>query len=185
MFSRVLVTNRGALSGVPFARAVVAQAVKHGATLIVLREKDLEAAALLPMAEELGSRSPIPVVVSHLPEVARAAGAAGVHLGWSSTSIKEARSSMNADALVGVSVHDVEEGVERASEGADYLFLGPVNTTPKPRTAPPIGFEPIRQLASRVRIPVVAIGGLGFDDLARVREAGAAGLAAIRAFANP
>lgn len=184
MFERVLVTSRDLVGSRPFVDAVVEQAERHDATLVVLREKDLPADRLRALAEELVAKSPVPVVVAHRPEVARDARAAGVHLGWSSPGVGEAKAMLNADALVGVSVHDVDEGVERAREGADYLFMGPVETTPKTPPQPPIGLEPVRALAARVRIPVVAIGGLRFDDLSRVRATGAAGIAAIRAFAS-
>lgn len=183
MFSLVLVTNRDQLHGRPLVEAIVDGAVRHSATLIVLREKDLDPRDLLPLATELVASASVPVVVAHRPEVARDAGAAGVHLGWSSPSIREARAVLNAGALVGVSVHDVDEGVERAREGADYLFMGPVSATPKSGPATPIGLEPVRELAAQVEVPVVAIGGLGLDDLPRVRATGAAGIAAIRAFA--
>ena len=89
---------------------------------------------------------------------------------------------VGASRLIGVSVHDVEEGVARAAEGADYLFMGPVSSTPKEHPIPPIGLAPVGTLAERVSVPVVGIGGLGPDDLPGLRAAGASGVAAIRAF---
>jgi thiamine-phosphate pyrophosphorylase len=185
VFSRVLVTSRGNLSGDQLVENIVHATTHHAATLIVLREKDLKPRQLLTLAKDLVASTSVPVVVAHCPDVARDAGAAGVHLGWSSPRVREARAVLNAGKLVGVSVHGVEEGVQRVREGADYLFMGPVNTTPKSRPIAPLGLEPIRELVARVGVPVVAIGGLGPDDVPRVRSTGAAGIAAIRAFANP
>lgn len=182
MFERVLVTARRLHGDRPFGDAVADAARRHHATLIVVREKDLDDALLTEAVGAVLDRTDVPVVVAHRPEVAAETGAAGVHLGWTSGSVAEAREKLEPHALVGVSVHDVNEGLSRAADGADYLFLGPVQATPKSHAVAPIGWAPIEELASRVSIPVVAIGGLGLQDLVSARAAGAAGIAAIRAF---
>jgi thiamine-phosphate diphosphorylase len=152
-------------------------------TLVVVREKDLPDVALLRLLADLIPSVPVPVVVAHRPDLARQSGAAGVHLGWNSPSIQDAREILEPGALVGVSVHDVDEGRGRALDGADYLFLGPVRDSPKSHGAvPPIGFEPLRELARQVSIPVIAIGGLTPADEPAVLERGCAGWAAIRSF---
>jgi len=181
---RVLVSDRGRLpESSPVAEALLALVAQHGATSLVLREKDLSDERLLEIARDLVSRASVPVVVAHRPDVARDSGAAGVHLGWNSPSVSEARAMVGPSCVVGASVHDVGEGEERARDGADYLFLGPIRTSPKQgRDQPPLGFLPLREMAGRVDIPVVGIGGLTLEDEPAVLAAGAAGWAAIRAF---
>ena len=184
MFERVLVTARESAtdSSMPYADQVADASRRHQVTMIVVREKDLEIAALEELVEAVMARVHVPVIVAHRPEVARAVGAAGAHLGWSSPGIADTRRILEPGALIGVSVHGVDEGVQRADQGADYLFFGPVRETPKTTPRAAIGFEPVAALASRVPIPVVAIGGLTSGDLPAARSAGAAGIAAIRSF---
>lgn len=180
---RVLVTGGAAARGPDLSARIARAVAAGGATAVVLREKDLERDALVRLARDVVTAAPVPVIIAHRPAAVAPAGAAGVHLGWTSPSVSEARAQIPGDARIGVSVHSVEEGLARAAEGADYLFFGPVRATPKPHgPVTPLGYDPVASLAAAVSIPVVAIGGLGPADDDAVRGTGAAGWAAIRAF---
>ncbi|MAG56902.1 MAG: thiamine phosphate synthase [Planctomycetes bacterium] len=180
---RVLVTQRALLGERPLAPTILDAARRGAATAILLREKDLDDGVLFELARALVVHATVPVVLAHRPDLARDAGCAGVHLGWNSPSIQEARKFLEPGAVVGVSVHDVNEGVVSTAEGADYLFCGPVRPTPKAHgPVEPIGFSPLRELAARTSVPVVGIGGLTPADEEEVMATGAAGFAAIRAF---
>ena len=83
---------------------------------------------------------------------------------------------------MGVSVHSIEEG-RAAGPEADYLLFGPIYPTPKPHGLVfPVGVDALRTLASEVRIPVIAVGGIELSHEPDLIGAGAAGIAAIRAF---
>ena len=85
--------------------------------------------------------------------------------------------------LVGRSCHSAEEALEAERAGADYVYFGPVYATPsKARFGPPQGLEALAAVCCRVRIPVVAIGGITLENAAACLAAGAAGVAAIRLF---
>jgi thiamine-phosphate pyrophosphorylase len=119
--------------------------------------------------------------------VAFAAGAHGVHAAETSvpiaTLVAAARSSTRTDFLVGASCHSRERAVEAANKGADYLFFGPVFATPsKENFGAPQGLEKLADVCAAVSIPVIAIGGVSVENARACRQAGAAGVAAIRLF---
>jgi thiamine-phosphate diphosphorylase len=122
----------------------------------------------------------VPVVVNGRADVALALGL-GVHLPERDLPVSAARRLLPG-ALIGRSVHDLEGARNAAREGADYLVVGPVFTTPTHPETPALGVEGFRAIAAAVPIPVLAIGGL---DRERAVALGGAGWAAIRAFAKP
>lgn len=180
---RVLVTERALAPPGALVDAVVRAVAAGGITMVVVREVDLAPGDQVRYAQDLIARVGVPVLMARNPELALRAGAAGVQLGWTSPSPVEARAALGLDRIIGASVHSVEEGVEVAEFGVDYVMLGPIFPTPKRHgLVLPLGLDAVAELARRVKIPVVAIGGM---DLAREQDAlaaGAAGIAAIRAF---
>lgn len=123
------------------------------------------------------------VVVNDRLDVALAAGAAGVHLGQHSMPARRVRAIAPPGFLVGVSCHSLEEAATAESAGADYLLLGPVFETPsKLAYGPPLGLEKFGEIASRLRTPILALGGVTPDRVKACIDAGAAGIAAIRMF---
>jgi len=88
-----------------------------------------------------------------------------------------------AGFLVGVSCHSVEDALEAESAGADYVLLGPVFATPsKLHYGAPLGIEKLREAAGRVKIPVLALGGITVERVRPCLEAGATGIAGISVF---
>jgi 8-oxo-dGTP diphosphatase len=112
--------------------------------------------------------------------LARRVGAHGVHvpsrhLEWLATDARP------HDLLIGASVHDARQ-LEAARRGANFAVLGPVCATPSHVDAEPLGWTRFAELARGAGLPVYAIGGVGPDDLPQAWEAGAQGVAGIRAF---
>jgi thiamine-phosphate pyrophosphorylase len=106
-------------------------------------------------------------------------GAGGVHLGGSSgpDAVAKARDRLGASALVGVSAHAPGEIAALAAAGADYVTLSPIfPTSSKPGYGPALGPAGLSE-AQAYGLPVVALGGVGADNLAACRAAGAAGFA--------
>ena len=81
--------------------------------------------------------------------------------------------------ILGVSVHSVKKPSKPQQAHADFVVFGPVFDSPG-KTA--VGLDPLRQVASAVKIPVLAIGGITIENSAAVLQAGAAGIAGIRLF---
>jgi thiamine-phosphate pyrophosphorylase len=180
---RVLVTDRALAPEGGLLAAVTRAIERAGITMVVVRELDLPPEEQVRHARDVVSAVRVPVLVARNPALALEAGAAGVQLGWDSPSAVEARAVLGIHRIIGASVHSVDEGLQAAEAGADYLLLGPIFPTPKRHgLALPLGLEAVRKLASLTTTPVVAIGGLDASHEPEARAAGAAGIAAIRAF---
>jgi thiamine-phosphate pyrophosphorylase len=191
-FELCYITDRLALS--PGAGSVaqdalqarMSAAARAGVDLVQIREKDLSTRPLaelvrgaLAAAQGSGTR----IVVNDRLDVALALGAQGVHLARTSLPAEVARRIVPPSFLVGVSCHSLDEALEAESARADYVLLGPIFSTPsKLGYGPPLGLPTLRQVAARLRIPVLALGGVSLERVKACREAGAAGIAAIRMF---
>jgi thiamine-phosphate pyrophosphorylase len=178
-----LVTD-AALCGPRGVEAVVAAAVRGGATCVQLREKQLDtrpfverARALKALLAPLG----VPLIINDRLDVALAAGADGVHVGQSDLPPEDVRRLM-PHALIGLSVENPEQVRAAADMPVDYLGVSPVFSTPsKQDTAPALGLEGLRAMRALTDLPLIAIGGIDLNNAAQVLAAGADGLAVVRA----
>lgn len=178
-----LVTD-AALCGPRGVEAVVAEAVRGGATCVQLREKHLDtrpfverARALKALLAPLG----VPLIINDRVDVALAVGADGVHVGQSDLSADDVRRLMPG-ALIGLSVENAEQVRGAWGQPVDYLGVSPVFTTPsKHDTAPALGLGGLAALRALTDLPLIAIGGIDLDNAAQVMAAGADGLAVVRA----
>ncbi len=184
-FRLCYITDRHALK-LQELRPRIAAAACAGVDLIQIREKDLgtrELVELVRDATETTRATEAKLVVNDRLDVALAAGAAGVHLGRESIPARDVRRLVPAGFLVGVSCHSASEVKEAEESGADYVLLGPIFATPsKLRYGPPLGIEKLREAAQRVKIPVLALGGITVERARECEAGGAAGIAAIRLF---
>jgi thiamine-phosphate pyrophosphorylase len=183
-FRLYVVTDRQQTAGRALEE-VVAAAARGGAGAIQLREKDLSARDLYALGARLqATLSPygVPLLINDRLDVALALDAAGVHLAGHSLPTAVARRVLGPDKLLGVSTHSVEEAHRAAAEGADFVVFGPVFTTPsKLAYGPPQGLQHLTAVVRAVHIPVIAIGGIDHTNLSQVVQAGAYGVAMIRA----
>jgi len=155
-----------------------------GATFIQIRAKLLESGPLLVLcdaavrqAEAYGGR----IVVNDRVDVARMAGAAGVHVGQDDLPPAQARGILGADALVGFSTHSVDQAEAALTEPVSYIAVGPVFGTRTKNTGyDAVGLDLVGAVSRRAgAIPVVAIGGVTLDSVASILEAGATSVAVI------
>jgi thiamine-phosphate pyrophosphorylase len=183
-FRLYVVTDRHETAGRDLAE-IVAAAAQGGAGAFQLREKDLSARDLYALGERLqAALAPygVPLLINDRLDVALALDAAGVHLAGHSLPTAVARRVLGAGKLLGVSTHSIEEARCAAEEGADFIVFGPVFTTPsKVAYGPPQGLRHLSTVVRAVRIPVIAIGGIDHTNLPQVVQAGAYGVAMIRA----
>lgn len=119
-------------------------------------------------------------VINERLDVALCVEARAVQLGVGSLPVAAARRVGGTAIAIGCSVHSAAEARARVREGADYLVAGPIFATATHPGAEPAGVELIAECAG-AGAPVVGIGGIGPDNASRVMEAGAAGIAVIRA----
>jgi thiamine-phosphate pyrophosphorylase len=167
----------------------VGRSVDAGATMIQVRERDLDDAVLFDLTARLVRRSTpagVKVVVNDRVDVAMAAGAAGVHLPASGVAPDRVRAIAPGGFLIGRSVHSEAEAVAAERTGAcDYLVFGSVYpTASKPPGHEPAGIDAFARACRMVRLPVLAIGGIDARRAREVARAGAAGIAAIGLFAG-
>jgi thiamine-phosphate pyrophosphorylase len=121
-------------------------------------------------------------IVNDRCDVALAVGADGVHLGQEDLPLAEARAFLGREKLIGISTHNLAQALEAEAGGADYIGLGPIFPTPtKEKPDPVVGVAGLREVRARVRIPIVAIGGITARNAAEVMAAGADAVAVVSA----
>jgi thiamine-phosphate diphosphorylase len=106
-----------------------------------------------------------------------------VHLGEASLPLPVAR-ELGDGLLVGRSVHGVAAAVEAEQQGADYLVLGTIFASESHPGMAPAGPHLIRKVKAKVKLPVIAIGGISVDNAAQAIADGAQGVAVVRAILN-
>jgi thiamine-phosphate pyrophosphorylase len=179
-----VVTDRQLTGGRPL-RLVVEAALRGGARIVQLREKDLPPRELYPLALEMrqltqayGAR----LLINDRIDVALAVNADGVHLTTTSLPASSARQILGPGRLIGVSTHTRAEAQAAVEQGADFVVFGPVFFTPsKASYGQPVGLDALRAVRAVVKSPLLAIGGIKQANLDQVLAAGADGIAVISA----
>jgi len=159
-------------------------AIEGGATLVQLRLKDTSTIQRIEQGapfRDLCVRSGVTFVVNDDVEAALVLGADGVHLGSEDDGLERAR---QAGLLIGLSAQTLDEALVADNEHPDYLGVGPVCATPIKPGVPALGLEGLHEVCESVAAPVIAIGGVDATNAALCIEAGAAGVAVIRAATN-
>jgi thiamine-phosphate pyrophosphorylase len=185
--SLYLVTDRGLSLGrstVDIVRAAVA----GGVTCVQLREKECSTRQFVAEARavrELLTGTGVPLIINDRIDVALAVGADGVHLGQTDMPIADARRVVGSSMLIGISAECVEDAVRAQAEGADYIGISPVFSTPtKTDTAPALGLHGVALIRAAVSLPLVGIGGIGPGNAAEVLRAGCDGVAVVSAIVS-
>jgi len=157
-----------------------------GARLLQIRAKTLSGQALLDATAsiaELGHTHGALVIVNDRPDVARLAGAGGVHVGQDDLTPAQVRAVAGADTVVGLSTHTPEQIQAALRTPIDYLAIGPLYSTSTKATGyDAVGVGGLRQAslaASAAGLPVVAIGGITLERAPELLDAGAAAVAVI------
>ena len=186
-YSLYLVTDRRLSLGRSTVE-VVAAAVSGGVTCVQLREKHCSTREFLEEARrvrELLVGTGVPLIINDRLDVALAVAADGVHLGQNDMHISDARRLVGERLVIGISAESVADAIRAEAEGADYIGVSPVFTTPtKMDTAPPLGLEGLREIRRAVSLPLVAIGSIRHDNASEVLRAGADGLAVVSAIVS-
>ena len=162
----------------------VSEAMEGGAQVVQLREKHLSHEEMLRAAERFvalcRSHGAVSIINDDV-EAAAASGADGVHVGQEDLEAGRARALLGPDKLIGVSAHNVEEALAAQAAGADYLGVGAAFVTDTKSDASPISRETIRAITAAVDIPVVAIGGIGLENILDLAGCGLDGVAVVSA----
>ena len=162
----------------------IEDALKGGATIIQLREKNMDEESFVSEAiavRELCHRYNVPLIINDNVDVALKSGADGVHVGIEDTPVAEVRSRVPADFIIGATCKTVEQAKIAEAAGADYMGVGAVFPSPTKTNAIRITNDQLREIVSAVSIPVVAIGGISRKNVLEIKGSKVSGIAVVSA----
>ena len=162
----------------------VEEALKGGATLLQLREKEKTTREYIDLAEKVHSitkKYNVPLIIDDRVDVALAIDAEGVHVGQSDMPVCIARKLMGEDKIVGATTKTVPQAKEAFEQGADYLGVGAIYpTTTKVKTVL-TSVDTLKEICESVPIPANAIGGLNKDNIDVLKGIPIAGICVVSA----
>jgi thiamine-phosphate pyrophosphorylase len=183
-YSLYLVTDRVLARGRSNIEIVTA-AVRGGATVVQLREKDCSTREFIEQGLTIKAflkDHGVPLIINDRLDVAQAVEADGVHLGQTDMQLAFAKRILGDSMIIGISAESVQDAIEAEKGGADYLGVSPIYATPtKTDAAPALGLDGLREIRKAVRLPLVGIGGLNTENAADVIRNGADGVAVVSA----
>jgi len=163
----------------------VRSALRAGVKIIQYRDKSATTSELFREAKslkDLCKKKSARFIVNDRLDIALAVDADGLHIGQDDLPYSVARKLLGRNKLIGVTVHSLFEAKDAQCQGADYLGVAPVfASTTKIDAGRVCGVDLIRKIKSKVKIPVIAIGGINLSNAKEVVSAGADGLCAISA----
>ena len=155
-----------------------------GVTILQLREKNSDTETLIAEAvkvKELCKKYNVPLIINDDVEAAIKSGADGVHVGAEDMAVAEIRNKVGSDIIIGATAKTVEQAKKAEAAGADYLGCGALFTSPTKKNAKPMTIDTLKEITSSVDIPVVAIGGLTYDNINIIENSGVSGAAVVSA----
>ena len=183
MLTLYAITDEGCLKGRDlFEQAELA--LQGGVTCLQLRDKNMDTDTLAETASELLKicrRYGVPLIVNDNYSAALKSGADGVHVGIDDAPVAEIRRIAGKDFIIGATAKTVEQAVRAEKAGADYIGVGAVFPSPTKKNAIRITPSQLREIASSVEIPAVAIGGITADNAGEIKGCGQCGIAVVSA----
>ncbi len=182
-----LVTNSDKFETEDLFLDAVASALKGGVDILQLREKNMPANKILELGKKvklLCAEYGATFIVNDRVDIAYVLEADGVHLGQDDMDVESARKILGNNAIIGISTHAPEQVQKAVNDGADYIGMGPVFTTPTKPGRPSVGLEYAKWVSENIKIPAFAIGGIDLTNVQDVINAGAKKIAVVRAIIN-
>ena len=164
--------------------SVVKESLEGGVTFVQLREKQLDEAHFMEEAKDLQvlcREYNVPFIINDNVDIALAMDADGVHVGQSDMEAGDVRAKLGPDKIIGVSAQTVEQAILAEKHGADYLGVGAVFQTGTKTDAWEVEHSVLKEICTKVDIPVVAIGGITQDNVKELSGSGINGVAVISA----
>ncbi len=178
------VTDRHWLKEGELLDTPVEQTLRGGTTFLQIREKDLEDAEFEEEAlrlQKLCRKYGVPFIVNDNVELALRINADGIHVGQEDMEAGRVREMLGPDRILGVSAQTVEDALRAEAAGADYLGVGAVFPTGSKDDAVEVSKETLKAICEAVSIPVVAIGGITYENVSELADTGIAGISVISA----
>ena len=162
----------------------IEQALCGGATLIQIREKEIDEYRFEKEIKEikrLCNRFAVPLIINDYVELALRCGADGVHVGKSDMPVKEIRKLAGKDFIIGATTKTIEQAKTAEESGADYLGVGAVFHTNTKENVIRITIDQLKEIVASVSLPSVAIGGIKLSNMNLLKGCGADGIAVVTA----
>jgi hydroxymethylpyrimidine kinase/phosphomethylpyrimidine kinase/thiamine-phosphate diphosphorylase len=160
----------------------VRTALRGGVSVLQYRAKDKgreeclrEGGELKQLCHSYG----VAFIVNDDMQLALELDADGVHLGQDDGSVEVARDVLGPGRIIGKSTHNLEEALQAEQDGADYIGFGAMYPTGSKNVTHIAGTAGLADIRDRVRLPIVAIGGITTSNACRVIDAGADAVAVI------
>lgn len=154
-----------------------------GAKILQLRMKDQSSQECVDIAARVQAichRTGCLLIINDRADIAKAVGAAGVHVGQEDLPVAAARKVLGPGAIIGLSTHDLGQATAAAHSGADYIGFGPLfGTQTKATGYTARGLDQLRTIRAQVSLPIVAIGGISSQRAPAALAAGADAVAMI------
>lgn len=174
-------TDSGLMSSASVEESVAA-AVRGGATVVQLREKNASTRELYELAKKVKAVTDsygVPLLINDRIDIALAVGADGVHLGQSDMPCTVARRLLGEGSIIGITAPTVELAERARDEGADYIGVGAMFATSTKSDAKPNTRENLARIRGAVDIPIVIIGGVKRSNVLKFAGMGIDGAAVI------
>jgi thiamine-phosphate pyrophosphorylase len=181
------ITDRQWLGGKDFYE-VVESVLAGGATFLQLREKQVsheERVEIAKKIKKIALKYNVPFVIDDDVAAALESGADGVHIGQSDMEYDKARKLLGPDKIIGMTAKTRQQALLAEKLGADYIGVGAVFHTTTKKDAKDMTRDTLLEITDAVSLPVVAIGGISYDNMDTLKGTGVDGIAVISAiFAN-
>ena len=163
--------------------AILKELIRGGARLVQVRDKDTPIGELLQDLRhclECARKNNVTLIVNDRCDLVLSCHAMGVHLGQEDIPPAAARAILERNQIIGFSTHSLAQVREAGNMPIQYVGFGPVyGTSTKANASPTVGLRLLRHACRVSTVPVVAIGGIGFDQIRPALDAGAASAAVI------
>jgi thiamine-phosphate pyrophosphorylase len=164
--------------------SVLKSAVLAGAAIVQLRDKSGDDDAIGAKAKEMAEFKMLHsflFILNDDPVLAVAVDADGVHVGQDVSTV-DARKVIGDAKILGKTTHNLAQARQAILDGADYISVGPVYSTPTKPGRPAVGLEYVREAAQNLDLPFVAIGGIDLNNIDNVLASGAGTIGIVRAW---
>jgi len=163
----------------------VISAINAGVKIVQYREKDLSTKEMYQEAKairEITKDKNVILIINDRIDIALAVDADGVHIGQDDMPFEIARKILGEDKIIGLTVHNTDEAILGEKLGANYLGVSPIfATSTKKDAGKPAGIELIKNVKGNVKTPLVAIGGINYENVDEILKTGVSNVAVISA----
>lgn len=162
----------------------VEKAILGGVTMVQLREKNIDNDSFIELAKKVKqvcNKYKVPFIINDNLEVALAVDSDGIHIGQDDLPASLVRQKIGPNKILGVSAHNLDEAIAAKKAGATYLGAGAMFSTTTKDNTTNLSIEQLQTITKNVDIPVVAIGGINYDNCLSLKNCNLAGIAVVSA----